>query len=75
VLVGKNNGSNIPQILNLSWVTMGYVQSPGMALGREFQAHRMLKHLTVVSKLSGFKVQLSQPTGGSKQNQTILLFS
>jgi hypothetical protein len=40
----------------LSWATVGCVQSPGMAQGREFQVHQVLKHLTVVSKLSGFKV-------------------
>jgi len=52
----------------LSWITAGYVHSPGMALRREFQVHQVLKHLSVVFTLSGFKVQLSQPRGEASKN-------
>ena len=53
---GREKTTAAKSLRKLSWATVGYVQSPGMALRREFQAHRMLKHLIVVSKLSGFKV-------------------
>ena len=60
MLVGKNNGSNIPQILHLSWATVGSVQSPGVTQRKELQVHWMVKHLNLDSMLSGFNVQLSQ---------------
>jgi hypothetical protein len=63
MLVGKNNGSNIPQTLNLSWTTVGSVQSPGVTQRKELQVHRMVKHLNLDSMLSGFNVQLSQLMG------------
>ena len=65
MLVGKNNGSNIPQILNLSWTTAGSVQSPGVTQRKELKVHRMVKHLNLDSMLSGFNVQLSQLMGGA----------
>lgn len=51
----------------LSWITAGYVYSPGMALRREFQVHQVLKHLSVVFTLSGFKVPTQPTDGRSKQ--------
>jgi hypothetical protein len=45
-----------------------------MAQGREFQAHQVIKHLTVVSKLGGFNVNLTN-RGGKQAKYNYFVFS
>ena len=69
--VGREIITAATSLRKLSLATVGYVQSSGMAQWREFQAHQVIKHLTVVSKLGGFNDQPNQPRGEASK---ILLF-